>query len=118
MASRGGIGTRVARRRARSTALGIVLALAMARNTVAQAPPPAERAQLYSAYEQETIGEVLAALHAVREPNPEGKAIERIDVVPLDVFEPRDPGPLWFNVFHATTRRRIVRREMLLRHAQ
>jgi hypothetical protein len=120
MASRGRIGTTVARRRSRCAVVCIVLALALAveRNTFAQPPPPAERAQLYSAYEEETIGEVLAALHAVREPKPEGKAIERIDVVPLDVFEPRDPVPRWFNVFHATTRRPIVRREMLLREGQ
>ena len=118
MASRGGVGTIVAPRRARSATLGVVLALAAVRNAFAQAPPPAERAQLYSAYERETIDEVLAGLHAGRDLNPEGKTIERIDVVPLDVFEPRDPVPLWFNVFHATTRRTIIRREMLLREGQ
>jgi hypothetical protein len=118
MTSRGGAETVVARRRARWGVLGVVLGLAIGPNAFAQAPPPAERAQLYSAYEQETIAEVLTALHAVRDLNPEGKTIERVDVVPLDVFEPRDPVPLWFNVFHATTRRAVVRREMLLREGQ
>jgi hypothetical protein len=118
MASRGGVGTIVVPRRWRSPTLGVVLALAAVRNAFAQAPPPAERAQLYSVYERETIDEVLAGLHAVRDLNPEGKTIEHIDVVPLDVFEPRDPVPLWFNVFHATTRRTVIHREMLLREGQ
>jgi hypothetical protein len=118
MTSRRGIEARVARRRSSFTALCVALALAVGRNTMAQAPPPAERAQLYSAYEQETIDEVLTALRAARDLNPEGKIIERIDVVPLDVFEPRDPVPLWLNVFHATTRRSVVRREMLLGEGQ
>jgi hypothetical protein len=84
----------------------------------AQAPPPAQRAEVYSAYEQETINEVLASLHAERETRPEGKIIERIDVVPLEVFEPRDPLPQWLNVFHATTRKYVIRREMLLREGE
>ena len=82
---------------------------------LAQAPPPAERSQVYSVYERETIDEVLASLHAKADPEPEGKTIERIDVVPLDVFEKRDVLPAWLNVFHATTRPSVVRREMLLR---
>src|SRR5258708_33764746 len=92
------IEARVARRRSSFTALCVALALVVARNTPAQAPPPAERAPLYSAYEQETIDEVLRALRAVRDLNPEGKIIERIDVVPLYVFEPRDPVPLCLKV--------------------
>src|SRR5260370_38326755 len=114
MTSRGGIEARVARRRLWFTALCVALSLAVAPNTRAQAPPPAERAQLYSAYEQETIDEVLRALRAVRDLNPEGKIIERIDGVPLDVFEPRDPVPLSLKSFQAPTRRTVVRRETLL----
>jgi hypothetical protein len=79
-----------------------------------QAPPPAERAQDYSPYERETIAEVLRSLHASEDPAPEGKTIERIDVVPLDVFEERDPLPRWLNALHTTTRSSVVRREMLL----
>ncbi len=80
-----------------------------------QAPPPAERAHVYSPYELETISEVLASMNATLDPEPEGKIIERIDVVPLEVFEQRDPLPRVLNVLHATTRPSIVRREMLLR---
>jgi hypothetical protein len=96
-----------------------VLALALscvvyARAAFAQAPPAAERSGIYSPYEQQTIDEALAKLKAKVEPSPDGKTIERIDVVPLEVIEDRDPLPNWLNVFHATTRRSIVRREMLL----
>ncbi len=79
-----------------------------------QAPPPAERSQDYSPYERETIAEVLGSLGATLDPAPEGKTVERIDVVPLEVFEQRDPLPRWLNVFHATTRESVVRREVLL----
>ncbi len=87
---------------------------AFARAAVAQAPPPAERAQVYSAYEQQTIDEVLDGLRASRDPSPEGKTIERVEIVPLDVFERRDPLPRALNVFHVTSRKRVIRRELLL----
>jgi hypothetical protein len=80
----------------------------------AQAPPPAQRAHIYSPYEQETIDDVLRSLGAKVEPSPEGKVVERIDVVPIDVFEKRDPLPRWLNVFHATSRTAVIRREVLL----
>lgn len=79
-----------------------------------QAPPPAERALVYSRYEEETIHEVLESLHRVRDPSPEGKTIEHVDIVPLDVIEPRDPLPLWVNIFHATSRQSVIRRELLV----
>jgi hypothetical protein len=78
-------------------------------------PPPAERLLAYSPYEVETIQEVLAGRHEVKDPSPEGKTVESIDIVPLDVFERRDLLPTWLNVFHVTTRQNVVRREVLLR---
>jgi hypothetical protein len=78
------------------------------------APPPAERGQVFSPYELETIALVLGSLRAKRVPNPEGKLIERVDVVPLEVIEPRDPAPRFLNLFHATTRKAVIRRELLL----
>jgi hypothetical protein len=80
----------------------------------AQAPPPAQRADVYSRYEAQTIALELTALRAIRDEHPEGKIVERIDVIPLDVIEARDPVPTWLNVFHRTTRRSVIRREMLL----
>ena len=74
------------------TAAIVVAAFAAAeRSARAQgAPPPAERSRDYSPYERETIEQVLRELHLVRDPNPDGKLVERVDIVRLDVFEPRD----------------------------
>ena len=82
------------------------------------APPPAERLRDYSPYELQTIGEVLGDLRLTQEPSPEGKVIERIEVVPLDVFEQRDVLPRWLNVFHMTTRKGVIRQEVLLREGE
>lgn len=82
-----------------------------------RAPPRA----MYSDYEQETINLVKAERHAHIDAAPEGKWIEAIDVVTLDVIEPRDPASRflsWLNWFHATTRESIVRREVLLAPGQ
>jgi hypothetical protein len=81
----------------------------------AQAPPPAERLHDYSLYEQQTLTGVMEELRLSPDPAPEGKMIERVEVLPLDVFEQRDVLPRWLNVFHATTRKSIVRHEVLLR---
>lgn len=97
-------------------ALAAAAALSPAQAARADAPPPgAEYAQVHSVYEQQTIDEAMARLHAALDPAPEGKIVEGIDVVTLDVVEPRDPVPTWLNVFHATTRESVVRREVLLR---
>jgi hypothetical protein len=84
----------------------------------AQAPPPAERAYVYSSYEQETIDEVLTSLGQVRDPSPEGKVIEHVEIVPLEVIERRDPLPRWVNIFHVTSRRSVIRRELLVREGE
>jgi hypothetical protein len=94
-------------------AAGLVVA-SSASSAFAQAPPPAERATVYSPYELETIGRVFHTLNATVDPAPEGKTIERVDVIPIDVFEDRDFLPLWLNTFHATTRPTVIRQEMLL----
>jgi hypothetical protein len=84
----------------------------------AQAPPAAERAQVYSPYERQTIDDVLAERSEKVVPRPEGKIIEHIDVVRLDVFERRDLLPRWLDVFHTTTKPQIVRREVLLEEGE
>ena len=89
--------------------------LSATRDARAQSPPAAVGAQVYSPYEKQTIEESLGKLSLKAEPSPEGKTIERIDIVPLEVIEQRDPLPNWLNIFHATTRPSVVRREMLLR---
>ena len=81
------------------------------------APPPALHLNAYSAYERQTVRDALDHLHATEDRAPEGKTLEGIDILTLEVFERRDlvPGVLtFFNVFHATTRRFIIEREVLL----
>jgi hypothetical protein len=80
-----------------------------------QGRPPPTRPRQLSAYEQRTLNEVLRAQKAVVEDEPEGKIIEAIEVVPLDVIQPQDPAPLWLNQFHTTSRGYVIKREILLR---
>lgn len=72
-------------------------------------------ADKHSPYEQASIKSALAALHAEIDEDPEGKIVERVEVVPLDVIEPRDPLPGFLNWFHFTTLRYVIRREILVR---
>jgi len=100
--------------------VGFVLVLAgLARPAQAQNEPSIKPPKPYSAYERETIAAALANVHGERDPEPQGKVVERIDIVPLDVFEPRDPIPRpllgLVNAFHATTRPYIIAREVLMR---
>jgi hypothetical protein len=106
----------LARLACRLAAPAALAALAMPSTARAQtAPPPAERLHVYSPYEQQTIDQAMLQLGAAVDPSPQGKLIERIDIVPLDVIEPRDPAPRWINVFHWTSRPYVIRREMLER---
>ena len=84
---------------------------------------PTSTATEYSAYEKETIARALEATHSKLEIAPQGKIIEGVETVRLDVLEDRDPIPervigiptrRVLNSIHATTRDSIVRREMLL----
>jgi hypothetical protein len=100
--------------------LGLPLALAAVlacplHDARAQAPPPAQRLHVYSPYEQQTIDDVMTARHLLTDPSPEGKTVERVEIVPLDVFEKRDILPRWLNVFHVTSREGVIRQEVLLR---
>ncbi|AUX45619.1 membrane protein [Sorangium cellulosum] len=78
------------------------------------APPEPRRHEGYSSYESATIDRALARLGATLEPAPEGKLVEAIDVVPLEVIEDRDPAPAFLNWFHALSRPHVIRREVLL----
>jgi hypothetical protein len=102
--------------------LAVLALIAVAGVASAQsAPPPALRLNKYSVYEHDTIDDALAYLHAVEDPHPEGKIIEGIDIITLEVFERRDLVPgvtMIFNVFHATTRPYVVEREILVRRGE
>jgi hypothetical protein len=83
------------------------------------APAPAdERRDGYSPYERETIAKALGKVPGTIDPAPEGKVIEGVEIVTLEVFEDRDPLPTWLtpiaNWFHRTTRRGVIAREVLL----
>lgn len=77
--------------------------------------PPKTRKFRYSPYEEATIGGALDRLGLVLDDHPEGKRVERIEVVRLEVIEERDPAPRILNVFHVETRDYVIRREVLLR---
>jgi hypothetical protein len=68
-----------------------------------------------SDYEKESLRIALKRVGAELDPAPDHKWIEGIDVVALDVIEPRDPAPEALNWFHVTSRAHIVEREMLLK---
>ncbi len=110
-------------------ALTTVGTAARAEDLAPPAPPPTSNMEL-SAYEQETLRLGLAKFEEVIEPAAEGKPIERIDVVSLDVFEDRDVMPKaaeerpWAkktlttsrniaNSVHWTSRDFTIRREVL-----
>lgn len=110
------------RKRAFALAAGLVLLSPAAAH--AQAKPTSEAPSGYSAYEQDTIDRALADMHLELDPAPEGKTIERIDTVRLEVIEDRDVNWLggtvappvrgFLNSLHWVSRDSIIRREMLL----
>jgi hypothetical protein len=66
-------------------------------------------------YERARVAESVEKLGLAPnpDPEPEGKIVEAIEVSVLEVFDHTDPVPKFVNVFHATTRERVVRRELL-----
>jgi hypothetical protein len=99
-----------------SALLSLSLAPGLARATPAGAPE--SRTGSYSPYEQETIRLVSHQRGLDLDPEPEGKTIEAIDVVALEVFEPRDPAPRILNRLHVTSRDHVIRREVLLQEGE
>lgn len=85
--------------------------------SLAHASEP-EGALGHSDYEQEAVDDALANLGGRRATAPEGKWIEDVSIVTLDVIEKRDPYPRFFNVFHVTSRPRVIERELLFAKGQ
>ena len=71
---------------------------------------PETRKFRYSPYEEATIAGALASLGLTLDPAPEGKVVEAVDTVRLEVIEPRDPAPRFLNLFHHVTRDYVVLR--------
>ena len=67
----------------------------------------------YSTLERSVIAQKLSERGLELDSAPEGKQIEEIQIVTLDVFDERDPMPDFVNVLHATTLEHVIRRELL-----
>lgn len=89
---------------------------------LALGPPRAARADAgeLSEFEQRTLDENLARLGngLALDDAPDGKLIDHVDVVTLEVFDEHDPVPDFLNWIHGTTRERVVRRELLFREGE
>lgn len=67
-----------------------------------------------SELEERSVARALGQ-HPDRDPAPARKLIESVEVVRLPVFDDDDPVPDFVNVFHAQTRERYIRRELLFK---
>jgi hypothetical protein len=107
------------RRAARRIACGAALALASFAGATAFAQPRLEDISSYSPYERETIQNGLSRTGGELDLHPDGKIIEGVDVITLEVIEPRDPIPTRLqplvNFFHVTTKPHFVKRELLFK---
>ena len=72
----------------------------------------------YSKLERSVIEQKLSERGLSSEPAPDGKLIEDIQIVTLDVFDERDPMPDFVNVLHATSSESVIRRELLFREGE
>ncbi len=104
---------------------GVVVGLAPLGASAQQRPT--SQSFEYSAYEKETIARSLAATGLQLEPVPEGKTIEGIETLRLEVLEDRDPVPddiigiparKLLNSLHYVSRDFVIRREVLLREGE
>ena len=95
------------------------LSLALAVLLLGSAAAAAPSAKL-TPFEQQTLEECAARLGVspAVDTEAEGKRIERIDIVVLDVFDEHDPVPDFVNVFHTMSRKSVIERELLFRAGQ
>ena len=100
--------------RARLVAATLAALLGAPREARAADPPSSTRTG-YSPYEQATISDTLKRTGFVAEPGPDGKIIESVEIVRLEVIEPRDPAPAFLNAVHTTSKDYVIRRELLQR---
>ncbi len=68
-----------------------------------------------STYERDSIRIALERIGGGSiETRPEGKQIEDLEIVTLEVLEARDPAPAFLNWFHVTSHDAIIKQELLL----
>ena len=101
-----------------SLALTLAAATALADGSVAKPSSPAR----LSGYEKESLDKALTTMKGTIDPSPEGKIIESVESVRLEVFEKRDFIPeilLGFvNWFHVTSKAYVIEREVLQKKGQ
>lgn len=92
----------------------LLFAAALGAVLLAARPAHADPSGL-SALEATTLEEAAARLGAKPKPVPDadGKFIERVDIVVLDVFDEHDPIPDVANVLHTMTRNWVIEQELL-----
>jgi hypothetical protein len=111
--------------------LAVVAGLHLSGSAAAQ--KPTSRATEYSPYEREAIHAALEERGLEIDKHPENKTIGEVNIVRLEVLEPRDPGPEllkkvpivspvgryvtkpMLNWLHVQSKEFIIRRELLLR---
>ncbi len=71
-----------------------------------------------SSYEQTVLQQVLSERGFQLEPHPEGKLVDRLEIVTLEVFAPTTTLGTWLNWAHTTSRWQVVDREILVRPEQ
>jgi hypothetical protein len=64
------------------------------------------------------LASALGERRATLDPSPEGKTLEGIDIVTLDVIDAHDPIPTFPNFLHVTTQRYVIARELLLHEGE
>lgn len=88
----------------------------------ASAQKPTSQTFEYSPYEKETIARALAATGMQIDPAPEGKLIDRVETLRLEVLEDRDPIPedvagiktrKLLNSLHFVSQDYVIRRQIL-----
>ena len=97
----------------RSLSFSLLLAFALAPRTAAADPRSLTGA--YSDYEQQAVRDAQAQVGGALDPAPEGKIIERIEIVRLDPIDAHDGIPTAVDVVHTTSRPWVLRRELLVR---
>ena len=100
----------------RSLSLSLLLAAALASRAAAADPQSLTGA--YSDYEQQAIHDAQAHIGGAIDRAPEGKIIERIEIVRLDPIDQHDGLPTAVDVVHTTSRPWVLRRELLVREGQ
>jgi len=84
----------------------------------AAAADPQSLTGAYSDYEQQAIRDARETLGGALDPSPEGKTVERVELVRLDPIDRHDGLPTAIDAVHTTSRPWVLRRELLVREGE